>query len=123
MAVRVSFVEARRSSRLQSYLDGVLTSLLPRKGFQGNLACDVRVRKEKGTQHKGANQFTCTIHVHGNKRFESLVVGKGDRVTEAVRHALRKFESRLGREHERIVRTPRRKVILEPLPADAFPAT
>lgn len=121
MAVRVSFVEARRSSRLQAYLDGILTALLPRKGFGGNLVCDVRLRKEKGAPHRGANQFSCTIHVHGNKRLQSLVVGKGERVTEAVRHALRKFESRLGREHERIVRTPRRKVILEPLPAEALP--
>jgi predicted RNA-binding protein YlqC (UPF0109 family) len=109
VAVRVSFVEARRSLRLENHLSQVLSQLMPRKGFANELACDVRVRKEKGNGFRGENQFSCAIHVHGNKKVEHVVVGKGGRITEAIREALKKIEGVMGREHERIIRNARRR--------------
>ena len=102
MTVRVSFREVSPSARLDSYLRSELSSLLPSKGFFGNLACDVLVRMHNGPQNRGADLYSCSIRLHGNKRFECVAIGKGVRVDVAVRQALSKFERALGKEHERL---------------------
>lgn len=107
MTVRVSFREVSPSARLAAYLQSELSSLLPAKGFFGNLACDVIVRMHNGPQNRGADLYSCSIRLRGNKRLERVTVGKGMRVNVAVREALAKFERALGKEHERLTNVAR----------------